>query len=614
MTVKTYTTREPVLFGDQRESIAKLYDRFAAGFRRVLLYAPTGSGKTVIAGTIVAGCINDGWRVLFIVNKLDLVRQTMARIESHFGFCPAAYHRDYERDLENPVQVTTIQTLNRRDRKPDADLVILDEAHGSVAPSYEKVLKLYPSALILGLTATPFRTKSTEGLGNNYDIIVEGPQIGELIDAGRLVPVKHYTWSQKRIDLKGVRTVNGDFEIHELNAAVNQHFLIGNMVSEWEAKAKGLRTISFGVTVDHAGAIARVFTERGYRAAVVTGDTPSAEREKTYLDLREGRIDVVSSVNVISEGFDEPSVECIFHARPTKSHRVYLQSIGRGLRVCPETGKTDCVVLDFGANIYRFGHVADRLDITLKEGVKPKKDKHFFERKHVVCPKCEFVMKRVGDEYVCPACGHKFVNRDPRFQTVRREAPPLVEVRRGVLDRFGVPYIVRAFIRNIIVRKGSTPGVFRVVNAENNVEIGVLRSSGQDTDIRVSGFTWSALPTGRDYEDLQPVLEDRARYSFFMNFAYERGFDPAFAYAKFKESSSDAPNYYIDIISKGALFGLVLPRDTRVEYFRHLLRVARKKNKGDSYVMSMYKREFDTWPQNDGYDINDAEPRRVLVL
>ncbi len=260
-------------------------------------------------------------------------------------------------------------------------------------------------AKVIGLSATPF----SKGMGKIFSNLVNAATMHELVEQGILVPMRVFSCAKP--DMKGAATSGGEWT--DAAAAERGMELIGDVVREWHEKADGKKTIVFGATVDHCEEIVRQFNESGVMAACFSYHTPDAER-KEYLDeyrKHDSAIRVLASVEALAKGFDVPDVECVCDARPLrKSLSTAIQMWGRGLRSSPDTGKTECILLDFSGNIIRFMSdfediyfnglsaldMGEKLDRTIRdddeEEKKPKK-----------CPQCGHTpfAKR------CIACGYE---------------------------------------------------------------------------------------------------------------------------------------------------------------------------------------------------------------
>lgn len=382
----------------QHTAIAAIRAAIRAGKRRILLNLPTGAGKTLTAGSMVAGALEKEKTSLFVAHRLELLDQTVGAF-ARLGITSVGVIRanDRRRDSSQPVQVASIQTLARR-VQPDYDLVFIDEAHRSTAATYvEHVFKRHAKAIIIGLTATPCGP-SGKPLGAHYDELIIGARYSELIESGHIAAPLVYS-TPVLPDLSTVRTSDGDYNQADLEEAMNRGALIGDIGEQW-AKHPRQRTVVFAVSVAHSKAIAAMFASRGVRAEHLDGNTPEDERRAILARLASGETDVVCNCGVVIEGWDLPSCKTVVLACPTKSLVKFMQTAGRCLR--PWGGVTP-LVLDHGGNVDRHGlpHEDREWSLTTKQkkgsGAPPVK----------ACPACfAFVAAACLN---CPHCGHLFV-------------------------------------------------------------------------------------------------------------------------------------------------------------------------------------------------------------
>lgn len=372
--------------------------RFSAGVRRLLLVAPTGSGKTVIARAIIEAAVARGTRVVFVAPRKELIEQTSKHLDGagiDHGILQGAHwrHRPWL-----PVQVATTPTLMRRDLAEPPGLMFLDEAH----VFHRAALSLrerFPDAALIGMTATPIRLDG-RGLGEIFEEFVTVAEMRELIDAGHLTGFRILAppWG---VVIGAVRTTAGDYNRADLSRAVDRPKLTGDVVDTWVRRADRRPTITFAVDVAHSKHLVEEYRARGVRAVHVDADSAPAERVEATRGLSDGRIDVVCNVELFTYGVDVPRVSCVSIARPTQSLALHLQMLGRGLR--PSPGKDDLLVLDHAGNTYLHGFPDEirnwSLDGTKKaKGARPPSLRR--------CLQC-FGLSRAGAE-ACELCGAAF--------------------------------------------------------------------------------------------------------------------------------------------------------------------------------------------------------------
>jgi DNA repair protein RadD len=355
----------------QCEAVERIESEIAHGHRKLIYVAPTGSGKTVVAAEITRRALERHQRVLFLAHRREIIDQTSRKLAAN-GI-PLGMHglvlAGREKDLrpQAMVQVASIDTLLARGIRsetmplPPAELVIFDEAHRTRGRTRERLLRLYPEAALLGLTATPCRGDG-RGLGNIFDKMIQAPQAAELIRLGVLVGARVFAPVDRDI-AKGVRTEKGDYVVSALSARMNTTELVGDVVRDWLQHGERRRTVAFTVDVAHSVHIRDEFVRADVRAEHLDGSTPLAEREAILARLGTGETEVVSNCMVLTEGWDMPEVGCCILARPTKQLGLYRQMIGRVLRSAP--GKTDAIILDHAGAWHRHGMPEDHIEWTL---------------------------------------------------------------------------------------------------------------------------------------------------------------------------------------------------------------------------------------------------------
>lgn len=304
--------------------------------RRQMLYAPTGAGKGHIATAIVQSSSERGRRVLVLSHRRELVEDLSGRFDKagiEHGVILAGHWR-YLPWL--PVQIASVPTLARRD-KPEADLVIVDEAHHATASTWKQILDAYPNAPIIGLSATPVRMDGRP-LGELFESLVIAATPAELVEDGYLVPVTGFAYDAP--DLHEVKKTAGDYNEQALGLVMSEKKLVGNIAEQYLKHARGpdgrlLKAIIFAVHVEHSRTLVERFRELGVAAEHVDGSMARRERDAVFQRYRAGATTVVSNVMIATEGFDLPDIACVILARPTLSVGLAIQMIGRGRRPVP---------------------------------------------------------------------------------------------------------------------------------------------------------------------------------------------------------------------------------------------------------------------------------------
>jgi DNA repair protein RadD len=389
----------------QQKAIDELRGWIRASSKRLLLVAPTGAGKTTIAAAMIHSAIAKGSKILFLAHRKELIDQASTRLDG-LGVDHGIIMANHWRDRSHlPVQVASVQTVIRRDLPFIPDIVIIDEAHRAAGRSYVEVVESCGSPVVIGLTATPIRADG-KGLGGElFHRMVQCPQIKDLIQMGYLVPPETYSYDDA--DLSRVAKRGGDYDIQQLDAAVNKPKLVGSVVEHWKELASDRRTVVFAVSINHSKAIRDEFVNAGIAAEHLDGSTPKHEREGILRRLADGDTQVVVNCAVLTEGWDCPVVSCCVIARPTLSTGLYLQMAGRALRT--HLGKSDCLIIDHGGCCMRLGLVTSKRDWSLTEDRKKKGKTVNYAEDIKVCPDCGKVHEL---STLSCECGYVFSRRE----------------------------------------------------------------------------------------------------------------------------------------------------------------------------------------------------------
>jgi superfamily II DNA or RNA helicase len=358
---------------------------------------------------------------------------------------------------------------------PEFGLIVVDEAHLSITKARLGLLGRWPDAIRVGLTATPIR-KDGRALGLVYDDLIEVATPAELVVQSFLVPARYFSVSEP--DLSRVGTVAGDFHQGQLNAAMNQAALVGDVVGHWLAHAGGRRTVVFATSIGHSVALAEQFRSHGVAAEHVDAHTPQGERDELFDRFRSGEAQVLTNCFLASYGFDLPELDCIVLARPTKSLMLYLQMLGRGLRPAP--GKADCLVLDHAGNVHRHGFATDERCWTLAgsrslDAHEKRQNATPDEAKMLTCPDCKCVF--TGSR-TCPDCGYYFAPKGRIVETVDGQ---LVEIGQ---------YMARDQLEELEFYLQ-----LRAISEERHYRAGFAAHRFKERFGRFPPFAWNAFPS-----------------------------------------------------------------------------------------------------------------------
>jgi len=395
----------------QTRSIAMLYDWLSNNDGHVCLNLPTGSGKSIIIAQICKESLQN-WpetRILMLCHQKELLEQNADKLRQLWPNVPLGIYSAGlgKKELAEPITFAGIQSIAKKSSLiGHIDLILVDEAHmishkeeGGYRSLISELLTINPKLRIIGFSASPYR------LGHGYitdkpalfDALIEPVSIEELIYKGYLSKLRSKLTSTK-LSTEGVHKRGGEYIESELQAAVDTSDKNQAVVAEvirigHERKA----WLFFCAGVDHAQHIKQCLLDQGITADCVTGDTPTAERAKMLAEFKAGRIQALTNANVLTTGFDHPSIDLIAMLRPTMSPGLYVQMAGRGLRIAD--GKTDCLVLDFAGVVDQHGPIT---------AVKPppKKGDKIGEAPVKVCDNCQEIV-HISCK-VCPACGAAF--------------------------------------------------------------------------------------------------------------------------------------------------------------------------------------------------------------
>lgn len=381
---------------------ASIRDALRAGKRRPLVVSPTGSGKTVIFSHIAGGAGRKGKRVWILVHRQELIDQT-SRTMRDFGVPHGIIAAGWPVDPLPHVQIVSVQTVVRRvSGLIPPDVIIVDECHHAAAGTWAKILTAFPRAVVLGFTATPERLDG-KGLADAFDDIIRGPEVHWLIENQYLCQPVYYA-PPNQLNIDGLHVRGGDFARDETAEMMDKPTITGDAVEHYRRLCAGAPAVAFCASVAHAEHVAQAFNSAGFTAATLDGTLDGAERRRRVNALKDGSLRVLTSCEIISEGFDIPVVTAAILLRPTKSLGMHLQQIGRVLRPAP--GKTRAIILDHVGNCLRHGLAEEVREWSLEGRPKKKKASDDDEAPPVrQCPQCYACHVPAP---ICPECGHTY--------------------------------------------------------------------------------------------------------------------------------------------------------------------------------------------------------------
>ena len=380
---------------------------------RQLIIAGTGTGKTFMAANVIKRALAVGKKTLFFTHRNTLLTQSFsefAQLDLPLSFISSGSRVD----LTQPVQLVSLQTVaywsnsDLNELKFKFDQVIFDECHitnwFTIAQFFCPPLPEKPPFKVIGLTATPWRRSKYESLADYYQTPHVAPLPGVLMAQGFLSPFVYFTIN--KIERKNLKIEkNGEYEKPGQKAQVNTPEYIDKVIAEWVRLAKGRPTIVFAVDIEHAHAIASLFSQAGIPAAAVDGTMSLKERKKKYQQLENEQILILVSCEALSEGFNVKKVSAVILFRLTTSRAKYFQQIGRGARLWP--GKSNCLVLDAVGLIdgEKFGFLEDLTeeDFAIFESEQRPSFSHSPKK---TCENCSAMVP--AGLRVCSYCNHPF--------------------------------------------------------------------------------------------------------------------------------------------------------------------------------------------------------------
>jgi superfamily II DNA or RNA helicase len=390
----------------QKQAIQNIRLQFAQGKNRIILCAPTGSGKTIIFSEIARLTFERNNSVLIITNRKELISQTNNKL-NQFGLYPDLLTAKTKDIPEKTIVVAMVETLARRMKKTDFygfiekfHLIIIDEAH---IQSFNKLFEyINDKHFVIGATATPYRDSNMKPLKLNYDSIINVCQVKYLIENNFLSNPDSFGVP---MNLKGIKTKGNDFDEEQLSTFYDDDVKYTGAVQNYLKHAKDKKALVFCVSIINSKSLSIQFQNSGIPSKHFDCYMSDAERSEILNWFFNTKNAVLCNVGILTTGFDCPEVECILIYRATKSLPLFLQMVGRGSRIAEN--KNNFTILDFGNNIHRLGlWEADR-EWTLEVKEKSKKTKKVAPVKY--CSECGAILPI--NIKICKYCGYEFPSK-----------------------------------------------------------------------------------------------------------------------------------------------------------------------------------------------------------
>jgi superfamily II DNA or RNA helicase len=353
------------LYPYQQEYIDKIFYHLVENPKKqnILFQLPTGGGKTVIFSEIARRYINEkSGKVLILTHRIELLKQTASALQDASVLSKLIMSEVGEiEDQENFLCfLAMVETLNNRlkaddDYLKDIDLVIVDEAHYN---SFRKIFHYFKDAVILGVTATPLSSNQHLPLKDNYGKLLIGDSIKELIEKGFLSAATTFTYD---VNLGGLKIgMDGDYTVSSLDRIYSGYDMQERLIAAYKEKALGTKTLIFNSSIATSVQVGKLFESNGFIIRHLDSTHNKQERKETLEWFRDVPDAIITSVGILTTGFDEPTVETIILNRATRSLTLYHQMIGRGSRRLP--GKDHFNIIDLGNNARRLGLWQDFID------------------------------------------------------------------------------------------------------------------------------------------------------------------------------------------------------------------------------------------------------------
>lgn len=387
----------------QEELLDEVYKNIDLKMKNIMVQSPAGSGKSVTMSEVARRATDKGNRVLFIVHRKELVSQIKGTFIAN----------DVDMNLCHVGMVQTVVNRIKKGNEPTPSIILVDEAHHSLAKTYVNIFESFPNAYVFGFTATPWRI-SNKGFTDVFENLVLGKSVQWLIDNERLAPFKYY--SKNLMNDKKLKTQRGEYTNDSITLALEPK-IYGDVIDNYRKFADNKKTIVYTHNVESSKTVAEKFNENGYSALQVDGKTHHKQRELAMEMFREGKVNILVNAELYGEGVDVPDCECVILLRPTESLTLFIQQTMRAMRYQPNK---QAIIIDHVGNYSRHGLPNTEHD--WHEHFKGSNKKSASSNSVPIkeCPTCFGVVESAYA--ICPYCGSEFPKEEVQELSVDESA------------------------------------------------------------------------------------------------------------------------------------------------------------------------------------------------
>lgn len=541
----------------QKAAIDAIWAWWAAGRQGEdpLVCLPTAAGKTVVFSALIRRLMDEypGVSVLILAHRKELIAQAEAKLKSVWPEAPVGvYAAALDRREIAPVMIASRDTIAPViDDIGQFTFVIVDECHnvntrdeGRYRAIIGALRERYPHLVVIGFTATPFRLGQGRvyGPGKPFADLAYRASMRDLIEQGYLSRLTSMTGkAESIINTDGIRTVAGDFDERQLAERATSDALVEAALADWKEKAYDTgrgASVFFCVSVLHAQIVSEKLAKLGITCPWVAGETHDDERDAILSGFDRGDFPAIANVGILTEGWDCPRCDCIALLRPTQSVALYVQMVGRGLRLFP--GKQNCLILDYGGNIQRLGPV-DQADVP--EPVKRKRKSAATPGGHKTCG----VWGEVDGEFnwrngcgeknhpaarECVQCGRPFISHGTKAleggvisseQRIEWFSVEQMTARVAMSNKTGRPYLrigyqvslLEVFYDNLMLGYPGSGGYYAAGKWRDMVEAGSPEpASPQDAERLLTAGEATFKPVARIAVDMASRWKDIVRIEY----------------------------------------------------------------------------------------------------